>query len=463
MAFDDVLRAAKDNDVKSMVSLIAADRSSAKASNAIGQTGLHVAGIWGNFEVGRVLLEAGADVNAQNQFGLTPLFGAVQGDHLEFAKMLIEAGANPRIRASNGKVASDVASSDEMRLLCKGRALQSHQAVSKNDVKALEALLTTGDVDLSEQDQDGDTPLHLAVASPYASDESTSAVLDLLLAAAAAAKGFIKALGTRNDAGLMPLHVAASRLLRSAPVCEALLQAGANVDAISVQNDEYMGSGQWGKKNESGQLEKLSSAGTTALHMAVQQLHDEAEEAADFGDENPRLDTNLVRVLLAHGANPNVRDPMLMTPLHIAIMGGLHDVVELLCAAKADLTLGCKPFGANNTALHQATITRDVRMIALLAEYGASLDALGRDGWTPLGIAVRSNAVATAKALLEARANVHAKTGPNGQTPIEVATANLKGKPAGAKSELLLLLEQHVAQQADAFVPLEDFEQLVVG
>ena len=111
MAFDDVLRAAKDNDVKSMVSLIAADRSSAKASNAIGQTGLHVAGIWGNFEVGRVLLKAGADVNAQNQFGLTPLFGAVQGDHLEFAKMLIEAGANPRIRASNGKVASDVASS----------------------------------------------------------------------------------------------------------------------------------------------------------------------------------------------------------------------------------------------------------------------------------------------------------------------------------------------------------------
>ena len=47
---------------------------------------------------------------------------------------------------------------------------------------------------------------------------------------------------------------------------------------------------------------------------------------------------------------------------------------------------------------------RDTKMIALLAKHGASLDAPGRDGWTPLGLASRSNAKETVKALLDAKA-----------------------------------------------------------
>ena len=47
---------------------------------------------------------------------------------------------------------------------------------------------------------------------------------------------------------------------------------------------------------------------------------------------------------------------------------------------------------------------RDTKMIALLAKHGASLDAPGRDGWTPLGLASRSNAKDTVKALLDAKA-----------------------------------------------------------
>ena len=97
-----------------------------------------------------------------------------------------------------------------------------------------------------------------------------------------------------------------------------------------------------------------------------------------------------------------------------------------------------KTFGKNNTALHQATILRDVPMIQLLTKHGAKVDAPGRDGWTPLCMAVRSNAVDTAKALLDANANPHAASG-NGKTPLEIASIN-------GKAAVVELLDQHVAK-----------------
>ena len=121
-----------------------------------------------------------------------------------------------------------------------------------------------------------------------------------------------------------------------------------------------------------------------------------------------------MQLLLKHGANPNLRDPEAQTPLR-AILARLHNVARLLLDAGADVRLGCKAFGKDNTALHQAVILRDEAMIRLLVERGADADACGRDGWTPLGIAARSNAVSSAKALLDAKANPTIASG-NGKT-----------------------------------------------
>lgn len=108
-------------------------------------------------------------------------------------------------------------------------------------------------------------------------------------------------------------------------------------------------------------------------------------------------------------------------------MGSMYEVVELLADAKSDLSLSCKTFGKGNTALHQATITRDVRMIQLLAERGAPLDAQGAGGWTPLCLTARSGAMEVAKVLIAAGADANAPSG-TGKTPLEIATIN--NKPA---------------------------------
>ena len=443
-----VLRAAKDNDVNVMEQLLKIDKTLAKAKNQIGQTGLHVAAIWGNLEVALMLIDAGADINAQNQFGVTPLASAAGGDKpqtFDMVKFLLDEGADPNICAANGAAPFEVAKTDAVRTLLGGPLLKGHDAVIAADCLALQEALNEG-LDVSAQDRDRDTILHLAVKAATGevlgdepmveevADQTRTgnlSMLDLLLKHDTAV-GFQKAQRAHNKAGQVPLHIAAAG--GNAAICDALLQANAPrglVNIVSIQNDE-LHNGQWGKKNANGELERLSSAGSTALHQAVQLLHDRAEAAEDAGEE-VTLDPSLVRVLLKHGANPNSVDAEEQTPLHIAIMGGLHEVVQILCEAKADLSLGCKAFGKDGTELHQAVILRDIKMIKLLAEHGAKVDVQGRDGWTPLCLAVRSNAVATARALLEAKANPDAVSG-NGKTALEVAKLN-------SKSALVDLLE----------------------
>ena len=428
--FQEILVAAKNNDFRKMSEIVQENPMNARAANQIGQTALHVAAIWGHVEVSNVLLIGGADVNAMNQFGLTPLHGAVQGDHVECVELLIESGADKMVRAGNGLLPADVAKSDAMRVALGVAALEGHAAANARDHSALDQLLSAGKCTVSDQDSDGNTILHLAVQSALGETMDLSGagfkMLDLVLNHEHA-KGLSTAQSLLNNDGLTPLHVAAKG--GSVAVCEALLQSSSappGVVNLASRRRDKLHNGQWGKKNESGDLEIIGSADSTPLHMTVQALHDAAELAQDEDEEEFEADVSLVSLLLRHGADANAVDVESQTPLHIAIAASLHGVVRLLLEAKADMSLSCTTFGKNNTALHQATIHRDAPMVELLVAHGADVDAQGRDGWTPLGLAVRSNNVAVAKTLLQAKASPDADC--NGKTPLELATT--QGKQA---------------------------------
>jgi ankyrin repeat protein len=64
----------------------------------------------------RLLVEAGADVNAANAYGMTPLALAVDSSLFEVASYLVEHGANPNTKCSGGvtvrELLDDIASDD---------------------------------------------------------------------------------------------------------------------------------------------------------------------------------------------------------------------------------------------------------------------------------------------------------------------------------------------------------------
>ena len=60
-----------------------------------GDTPLHIAALWGDRHATRILLEAGADVNAKGDMSCTPLHFAVSNNHVQVAEVLLEHGADP--------------------------------------------------------------------------------------------------------------------------------------------------------------------------------------------------------------------------------------------------------------------------------------------------------------------------------------------------------------------------------
>ncbi len=80
------------------------DPASVLARSADGYTALHFAAFFGKAEVARILLEAGAGVNAVagNEMRVQPLHSAAAGRHLEVCRLLVAAGADVNARQAGG-------------------------------------------------------------------------------------------------------------------------------------------------------------------------------------------------------------------------------------------------------------------------------------------------------------------------------------------------------------------------
>lgn len=91
--------------------------NSVRDRGTLGDTPLHVAAIWGDVGVGRLLLDAGADPNVQGEYGNTPLHEAVEQQQYEFVKLLLARGASKRVQNDDGLTPGDLANkSDDPRL-----------------------------------------------------------------------------------------------------------------------------------------------------------------------------------------------------------------------------------------------------------------------------------------------------------------------------------------------------------
>jgi hypothetical protein len=97
----------------------------------------------GHVEFTQVLVERGADVNAQDNSDSTPLHLASRGRHVGFAQVLVEHGANVNAQDQS-------------------RSTSLHLALKDGHVDFTQMLVEHG-ADVNAQDNSKSTPLHLAL------------------------------------------------------------------------------------------------------------------------------------------------------------------------------------------------------------------------------------------------------------------------------------------------------------
>ena len=345
---------------------------------ADGATALHWAAHWDDLETAELLLRAGAKVNVRNDYGATPLSLACTNGNAAVVGRLLTAGANPNTALPSGETAL-------MRCARTGSA------------EAVKSLLAHGaDVNAKDTEQ-GQTALMWAVAQKH------PGTAQVLLEHGAD-------VNARSKGGFTPLLFAAR--VGDVDSARVLLEVGANVNE-AMPAPENPGD---------------RTAGSTPSTAAPQESRKDVpanreQEGAPPGTMTPLLMASasgqeaLAIFLLEKGADPNARDENGAAALHYAVLKGitaLNGVVfanyvshlyrpNMLALVKALLAHGANPnvrlvknpplAGRSGKAAIGATpfllaaITPDASVMRILAAGGAYPLLPTKGGLTPLMVA----------------------------------------------------------------------------
>ena len=110
-----------------------------------GETCLMRAVYHGHFDICRLLLDKGAQLEVRNSFGLTPLHFAAWSGHAEVVRLLCDRGADVEAHNNNGS-----------RLL--------HFAAMNGHISIIKELIEERNAEINARDDNGWTALTLALA-----------------------------------------------------------------------------------------------------------------------------------------------------------------------------------------------------------------------------------------------------------------------------------------------------------
>ena len=271
----------------------------------------------------RTLLKQGVNVNTAEADGATALHWASYRDDLESADLLIRAGA--RVNAVNDLGATPL-----------------WTASLNGSVTMVRRLLEAG-ADPNLALLRGETPLMVAART------GSPEVVEQLLARGAR-------VNTGAARGQNALMWAVAQ--KHASVVKVLLARGADINARTEVWSQIMAVPPHGLPEYN---RSIKHGGDSALMFA-----------ARVGD------LNSARVLVEAGANVNDADAEGISAMVLAAHSGFADVVEFLLDKGADANSSAAGF----TALHEAIMRRDERIVTALLAHGADPNAPLR-AWTP--------------------------------------------------------------------------------
>ncbi|XP_024275241.1 ankyrin repeat and death domain-containing protein 1B [Oncorhynchus tshawytscha] len=346
--------AAKTNDVQTMKLLGKAVNVDAK--NLHDRTALHYAVAGKNIEAVQVLLQRRANLNQADKHGVTAIHLAAWFGSVTIMKLLVQGGADPSVQNAVGLNIMHCAAINNhtdivtfiiydlmMKELDK-EDLSGHRvfasAAEHGSVEMLQMLMEEAyNMATMEEDQNGDTPLHLAASNGH---------LD-------AVQLLLKSFDTRdevNKLGETALYLAAEAAHEDC--VQALLEAGCDPNIVTM--------------GQSSALHPVSEKGYTSLVKLL------IENTAQMDLQNQHLQAPLylavknchipvIHTLLEAGCNVNITDHRSQTVLHVAAELARVDIVDMLLKAGMDLTLQDKQ---GKTALAVAARADEVIIVDMI-------------------------------------------------------------------------------------------------
>ncbi len=159
---------------------------------------------------------------------------------------------------------------------------------------------------------------------------------------------------------------------------------------------------------------------------------------------------NVARLLLEHGAYPDIKGTNGWTLLHEASYGWDIGALQLLLEHGADVD--CRN-SRDQTPLHLSSDVGSLEAMQLLVVYGADVNKRIPNGWTPLHRAVRNRSVEAVRLLLQCGANVNEED-ENGWTALHFVSDRFGGSLEIALALLDCGADMHARTNSD-MTPLE--------
>ncbi len=420
------------------------ERADVNAPEPDGATALHWAVHWDDLDTAQMLIEAGAKVNVRNELGITPLMLACTNGSPKMIQKLVAAGADPNIVSPAGEsalmIAARTSSTDAISALLAHGANVNAKEASRNQTALMWAVAERRpDIVRVLIDHGADVNARSLITheliyreNPDPSDEN-------------AAKGQPHPVGEMiARGGSTPLLFAARQ--GDIACAKLLLAAGANVNDTAPDGTSALVMAAYSDHGsfavfllDRGGDPNSAAAGYAALHIAVLTRN-----------------LDLVKALLAHGANPNAQltkgtpvrrfeeDLVLpqslagATPFLVAAKLAEVDIMRVLATAKADPLAptknGLTPLMAAVSpdrrslalrSLHAGqAVNQALEAVRLVLQLGADVNAANDEGDTALHIAAAKGANAIVQLLVENGARLDVKN-KLGQTPLSLTEISL--------------------------------------